>query len=100
MINFSELRVVRALFIVFCGLWKFISYYKHLLNSLLRLEFIILGVFWLLRIQVTIMGREVYFSLFFLTLRACEGALGLSLLVIIVRSHGNDRFRRFNLLEC
>lgn len=59
-----------------------------------------LGVFWLLRIQVTNVGREVYFSLFFLTLAACEGALGLSLLIHVVRRHGNDRFIRFNLLEC
>lgn len=37
--------VVMAVFIIFCGLWRFISYNKHLLNSLLRLEFIMLGVF-------------------------------------------------------
>nr|YP_009509587.1 NADH dehydrogenase subunit 4L [Pilumnus vespertilio]AUN45004.1 NADH dehydrogenase subunit 4L [Pilumnus vespertilio] len=100
MMNFSELSVISAFVMVFCGLWKFIGYYKHLLNSLLSLEFMMLGVFWLLSMQVTVMGGEVYFSLFFLTLSACEGALGLSLLVMIVRSHGNDRFSSFNLLEC
>ena len=98
--NFRVVGVFGSLFIVLCGLWRFISYHKHLLNSLLRLEFIILGVFWLLRIQITGVGREVYFSLFFLTLAACEGALGLSLLVHVVRRHGRDRFIRLNLLEC
>lgn len=100
MINFRFLRVFGAVFIIFCGLWRFISYNKHLLNSLLRLEFIMLGVFWLLRLQLSIVGREIYISLFFLTLAVCEGALGLSLLVLIVRRHGNDYFKRFNLLEC
>ena len=100
MINFRVIRVFGPLFMVVCGLWRFIRYHKHLLNSLLRLEFIILGVFWLLRRQISNVGREIYFSLFFLTLAACEGALGLSLLVQVVRRHGSDRFRRLNLLEC
>ena len=60
----------------------------------------ILGVFWLLRTQITRVGREIYFSLFFLTLAACEGALGLSLLIHVVRRHGSDRFVRLSLLEC
>ena len=86
--------------IVFCGVWGFISYNKHMLNSLLRLEFIMLGVFWLIRIQLTLIGREIYFSLFFLTLAACGGALGLTILILVVRRHGNDTFSSFNLLEC
>nr|UEK25934.1 NADH dehydrogenase subunit 4L [Rhithropanopeus harrisii]UEK25947.1 NADH dehydrogenase subunit 4L [Rhithropanopeus harrisii] len=100
MMNFAVLSVFSSIFMVFCGLWSFISYHKHLLNSLLSLEFMMLGVFWLLSMQVTNVGSEVYFSLFFLTLAACEGALGLSLLIHVVRSHGNDRFMSFNLLEC
>ena len=45
-------------------------------------------------------GGDLYFRLFFLTLAACEGALGLALLVSIVRTHGNDNFRRFRVLKC
>ena len=85
---------------IFCGVWGFIAYNKHILNSLLRLEFMILGVFWLIRSQLALVAREVYFSLFFLTLAACEGALGLTMLILVVRRHGNDVFSRFNLLEC
>nr|YP_002327416.1 NADH dehydrogenase subunit 4L [Eriocheir japonica]ACJ44945.1 NADH dehydrogenase subunit 4L [Eriocheir japonica]UJM44178.1 NADH dehydrogenase subunit 4L [Eriocheir japonica] len=100
MMNFSFLSVFSAVFMIFCGLWSFISYNKHLLNSLLSLEFMMLGVFWLLSLQLSMVGSEIYISLFFLTLAVCEGALGLSLLVLIVRSHGNDYFKSFNLLEC
>lgn len=76
------------------------SYRKHLLNTLLRLEFIILGIFFFINNCISEIGREVYFVLFFLTLAACEGALGLSLLVSIVRRHGNDYFNRFRALGC
>ena len=46
------------------------------------------------------LGGDCFFLLFFLTLAACEGALGLALLVSIVRSHGNDNFSRFRVLQC
>jgi len=85
---------------VLCGLWVFSSKRKHLLNTLLRLEYIILRVFWLIVLTLSLIGQEIYFSLFFLTFAACEGALGLALLVSIVRRHGNDRFGSFNLLQC
>lgn len=100
MVNFSRAMIFVPMVIIFCGAWGFIAYSKHILNSLLRLEFIILGVFWLIRRQLALVAREVYFSLFFLTLAACEGALGLTILILVVRRHGNDIFSRFNLLEC
>nr|YP_009239930.1 NADH dehydrogenase subunit 4L [Leptodius sanguineus]AMN14564.1 NADH dehydrogenase subunit 4L [Leptodius sanguineus] len=100
MMSFSMMMVMGSLVMVFCGLWSFISNHKHLLNSLLSLEFMMLGVFWLLSAEMSGVGGEIYFSLFFLVLAVCEGALGLSLLVFVVRSHGNDRFMSFNLLEC
>nr|YP_009558810.1 NADH dehydrogenase subunit 4L [Metaplax longipes]QBA83259.1 NADH dehydrogenase subunit 4L [Metaplax longipes]QDR25231.1 NADH dehydrogenase subunit 4L [Metaplax longipes] len=100
MMNFSLLMVFFSVIMIFCGLWSFISYNKHLLNSLLSLEFMMLGTFWLMSMEVSSVGAEIYVSLFFLTLVVCEGALGLSLLVMIVRSHGNDFFKSFNFLEC
>lgn len=83
-----------------CGVIAFISHRKHLLRALLRLEFIILGIFWLMRIHTNRVAKETYLTLFFLTLVVCEGALGLSLLVSIVRTHGNDCFNTFNSLQC
>nr|YP_011014489.1 NADH dehydrogenase subunit 4L [Scopimera longidactyla]WQA11155.1 NADH dehydrogenase subunit 4L [Scopimera longidactyla]BCD33132.1 NADH dehydrogenase subunit 4L [Scopimera globosa] len=100
MVNFSFLMTLCSLIMIFCGLSSFISYHKHLLNSLLSLEFMMLGIFWLLSLQMSTVGSEIYFGLFFLTLVVCEGALGLSLLVLIVRSHGNDYFKSFSVLLC
>nr|QGT77318.1 NADH dehydrogenase subunit 4L [Tenuipotamon yuxiense] len=100
MMAFNLMWLTSSFVMIICGLWSFISYHKHLLNSLLSLEFMMLGVFWLLVLQVGSVGVETYFVLFFLTLTACEGALGLSLLVFIVRSHGSDYFSVINMLEC
>lgn len=85
---------------IFAGLLAFVSGRKHLLNTLLRLEFVMVNLFWFIVILVSGVGGDLYFSLFFLTLAACEGALGLALLVSIVRTHGNDNFRSFRVLKC
>ena len=85
---------------IFGGLLAFVSDRKHLLNTLLRLEFIMVNLFWLISVLVSNVGGDLYFSLFFLTLAACEGALGLALLVSIVRTHGNDNFTSFRILKC
>nr|YP_009116495.1 NADH dehydrogenase subunit 4L [Cherax boesemani]AJD80523.1 NADH dehydrogenase subunit 4L [Cherax boesemani] len=88
------------LVMVFCGLWAFISNHKHLLNVLLSLEFIMLNVFGVMSVYMASIGLESVFVMFFLVMVACEGTLGLSLLVSIVRSHGNDYFSSFGILVC
>ena len=85
---------------LFCGALAFVRGRKHLLNTLLSLEYIILSIFWLLTVSIARLGGDCFFVLFFLALAACEGALGLGLLISIVRRHGNDNFSRFNVLQC
>jgi NADH:ubiquinone oxidoreductase subunit K len=55
-----------------------------------------LGIF--LMIFYFIGGGELFYSLIYITFAACEGALGLSILVIIRRTHGGDYFKSFNLM--
>lgn len=100
MANFSFWYIIPPLFGVVCGLLAFVRKRKHLLNSLLSLEFIVLNLFWLIVCVLQGWGCDLYFVLFFLTMAACEGALGLALLVSVVRRHGNDGFRGFNMLSC
>nr|YP_009922393.1 NADH dehydrogenase subunit 4L [Coenobita brevimanus]ASS30607.1 NADH dehydrogenase subunit 4L [Coenobita brevimanus]QNA48320.1 NADH dehydrogenase subunit 4L [Coenobita brevimanus]QUL61632.1 NADH dehydrogenase subunit 4L [Coenobita brevimanus] len=100
MLTLNNLFLFIAFTMIFSGLWAFASNRKHLLNTLLSLEFIMLGIFFLMSNCLSSIGNELFFSLFFLVLAACEGALGLALLVSIVRSHGNDYFSTFNSLEC
>nr|YP_009514141.1 NADH dehydrogenase subunit 4L [Palaemon capensis]AXY96099.1 NADH dehydrogenase subunit 4L [Palaemon capensis] len=89
-----------SLFSVSCGLVAFVAKRKHLLNMLLSLEFIMVSIFWLMIQLISSLGGDSYFLLFFLTLAACEGALGLALLVGVVRSHGSDIYTSLNILSC
>jgi NADH-ubiquinone oxidoreductase chain 4L len=41
---------------------------------------------------------DSFYSLIYLIFTACEGALGLSILVIIRRTHGGDYFKSFNVI--
>lgn len=88
------------IFIFFIGVFSFVFSYKHLLNILLRLEFIVLSLFIFLFIYLNFISYEQYFRIYFLVFSVCEGVLGLSILVSIIRSHGNDYFLSFSFLQC
>nr|QTF74368.1 NADH dehydrogenase subunit 4L [Sarcophila latifrons] len=80
------------------GVFTFVSNRKHLLSMLLSLEYIVLSLFLLLFIYLNLLNYEMFFSMMFLTFSVCEGALGLSILVSMIRTHGNDNFQSFNIL--
>nr|YP_010535107.1 NADH dehydrogenase subunit 4L [Aelia sibirica]UYA97074.1 NADH dehydrogenase subunit 4L [Aelia sibirica] len=86
------------LFNMLSGIIVFCSTRKHLLLSLLSLEFMVLWVFFLLFLMMINYGYELYFSLFFLVFTVCEGALGLSILVSLVRNQGNDYLSSMSVL--
>lgn len=94
------LKWVFVIYLFFIGLLAFVSRRKHSLSVLLRLEFIVLSLFFLLFLFLNLLNFEIYFSIIFLTFRVCEGALGVSILVSIIRTHGNDYFNSFSLLQC
>nr|YP_009001916.1 NADH dehydrogenase subunit 4L [Neochauliodes bowringi]AFB20498.1 NADH dehydrogenase subunit 4L [Neochauliodes bowringi] len=83
-----------------CGIWVFVSKRKHLLLMLLSLEFIVICLFSWLMWFLLVFNYEFYFSMVFLTFTVCEGALGLSILVSMIRTHGNDYFNSFSILKC
>ncbi len=87
-------------FLFFRGIFSFVFSSKHLLNMLLRLEYLVLVLFLLIFFYLSYFGLDIYFSLYFLTFSVCEGVLGLSILVSIIRRHGNDYFLRFSLFQC
>nr|YP_010511703.1 NADH dehydrogenase subunit 4L [Palaeoagraecia brunnea]UXL83027.1 NADH dehydrogenase subunit 4L [Palaeoagraecia brunnea] len=89
-----------AVIMIFSGVWGFCSNRKHLLVMLLALEFIVLGLFYILFLFFNFFEVELYFSMVFLTFSVCEGALGLSVLVSMIRTHGNDFFQTFSVLQC
>nr|AZL35850.1 NADH dehydrogenase subunit 4L [Ectemnonotum fruhstorferi] len=73
---------------------------KHLLSFLLSLEFVILSLFMIFFFYLINFNYELYLVLIYLTLSVCEGILGLSVLVSLIRSHGNDYLNSFSLILC
>nr|WRO44841.1 NADH dehydrogenase subunit 4L [Prothemus semimetallicus] len=71
---------------------------KHFLLMLMSLEFLVIYVYFGLFILMIYMNYEYYFIMVFLTMSVCEGTLGLSILVSLIRSYGNDYFQTFNVL--
>ena len=94
------LKLVIISYLFFIGVIRFVVVRKHLLSSLLSLEFIVLSLFFILVIFLNLIRYEIYFRIIFLTFRVCEGALGISVIVSIIRTHGNDYFNSFSILQC
>nr|YP_002213621.1 NADH dehydrogenase subunit 4L [Bilobella aurantiaca]ABS88972.1 NADH dehydrogenase subunit 4L [Bilobella aurantiaca] len=70
---------------------------KHLLMVLLSLEFMMLMLF-ALSVVVSVQFMGVYLFIILLIFGVCEGALGLTLLVVLVRKIGGDYLNIFGLL--
>nr|AXS65103.1 NADH dehydrogenase subunit 4L [Cerambycidae sp. 4 KM-2017] len=71
---------------------------KHLLIMLLALEFMVVGMFLGLSIYMNYLNFENFFCLIYLTMSVCEGVLGLSVLVLMIRTHGNDYIMSLSIL--
>nr|ALI31063.1 NADH dehydrogenase subunit 4L [Apocheima cinerarius] len=87
-----------VIFMFIIGNLVFVSKYKHLLIILLSLEFMVLSVFFFLLMYLLMLNYEMYILMVFLVFSVWEGALGLSILVPLIRTQGNDYFKSFNLL--
>lgn len=93
---FRRLDIVSRVFVV--GIFRAFSSFlldKHLLGLLMSLELILIMLFGLL-----LVSGEVYLRLIYLTMGVCEGAVGLSLLVVISRSHRGGFLARYRLRRC
>nr|YP_009048935.1 NADH dehydrogenase subunit 4L [Grapholita dimorpha]AID61646.1 NADH dehydrogenase subunit 4L [Grapholita dimorpha] len=93
---YNIMFVVIFMFVI--GNLIFVSKHKHLLIILLSLEFMVLSIFLFMLMILSFMNYNTYMLMVFLVFAVCEGALGLSILVSMIRTHGNDYFQSFNLL--
>lgn len=71
---------------------------KHLLIILLRLEFIMLNIFFIIYLYTVSIGNRIYFIVLFIVLTVCEGVLGISILMYIIRVFGNDYIRIYRII--
>uniref|UniRef100_UPI00315CC599 NADH dehydrogenase subunit 4L n=1 Tax=Parasipyloidea carinata TaxID=3126553 RepID=UPI00315CC599 len=91
---------IMPLIMFICGLLVFSFNYNHFLITLLSLEYIVLSLFWFVYMYMYYNMFDLFFMMLMLTFWVCEATLGLSLLVSMIRSYGNDCFFSFNLLQC
>ena len=62
----------------------------HVIIILILLEMFILRIFFLLNFYIILFNYSIFFIFIFITLSVAEARIGLSLLTMLVRSHGND----------
>nr|YP_002970770.1 NADH dehydrogenase subunit 4L [Valentia hoffmanni]ACJ69582.1 NADH dehydrogenase subunit 4L [Valentia hoffmanni] len=91
-LNFVLWLMFMSGFLVFC------SMRKHLLLTLLSLEFLVLCLYILFFVFLFLYELSMYFLLIFLTFSVCEGVMGLGILVSIIRSHGGDGVNSLSVL--
>nr|QIV24636.1 NADH dehydrogenase subunit 4L [Rhipidocerus australasiae] len=83
---------------IFCGLIVFSSKRKHLLLMLLSIEFMVLSLYLNLFVYLSSSSYDYFFSMIFITMSVCEGVLGISMIVSMIRTLGNDYILTFSFL--
>nr|YP_008757643.1 NADH dehydrogenase subunit 4L [Nesidiocoris tenuis]AFI54858.1 NADH dehydrogenase subunit 4L [Nesidiocoris tenuis] len=96
MINY-DLWFIYMLF--FSGFISFCLVRKHMLLSLLSLDYIGLSLFFLYMNFMINSWGDLYIILMFLVFLVCESVLGLSTLVGLIRCHGNDNVNSLSFLS-
>nr|UPL65477.1 NADH dehydrogenase subunit 4L [Cryptorhamphus sp.] len=91
--------MMMIIFMFLSGVFVFCSVRKHLLTTLFSLEFLVVTLFLMFFLFLLCFGFELYYSLIFLVFSVCEGALGLGVLVNMIRSHGNDLLLSLTILS-
>nr|YP_010580822.1 NADH dehydrogenase subunit 4L [Coralliophila richardi]UZT26955.1 NADH dehydrogenase subunit 4L [Coralliophila richardi] len=89
-----------AVFGAFSGLLTLSLQHKHLLGVLISLETITMSLFMLTLCVSNDVALSGHSSLILITLGACEASLGLSVLVSMIRSKGNDYVLSFSSQKC
>jgi len=84
-----NLYLILSIQIVFLRIFFRISWF-HLIILLIFLEMFILMIFLLINLFFIINKLSIFFVFLFITLSVAEARIGLSILTILVRSHGND----------
>nr|UFK32238.1 NADH dehydrogenase subunit 4L [Aguriahana digitata] len=77
-------------YMFFMGLICLILIRKHILLCLISLEFVVLSLLLVILLYCLTFDYIFYLYLIMMTFYVCEGVLGLSILVYMIRCHGND----------
>jgi len=92
-------ELLLGIFIYLTGFMVLLFQWKHLLNILLSFEVIILGIIFTFLLRWGLYRRDYRIIMVVVVFGVCEASLGLSLLVSLIRVHGNDYVRSLGLYK-
>nr|UDL72106.1 NADH dehydrogenase subunit 4L [Peltonotellus sp.] len=78
------------LMVFFSGFVSLIFVRSNFLNSLLMLEFLMISLFYFCYYYLSFFINDYFFMIMFLVLGVCDGVMGLSLIVNLVRKGSFD----------
>nr|ASR18187.1 NADH dehydrogenase subunit 4L [Orosius orientalis] len=71
------------------SIFSLIMVRKHIFLCLLNLEFAVVSLL-LVYMSLSMFSNNMYIMIMLMVFFVCEGVLGLSILVSLIRYHGND----------
>nr|YP_006234112.1 NADH dehydrogenase subunit 4L [Sepiella japonica]YP_008757869.1 NADH dehydrogenase subunit 4L [Sepiella inermis]YP_009193050.1 NADH dehydrogenase subunit 4L [Sepiella maindroni]AGS18376.1 NADH dehydrogenase subunit 4L [Sepiella inermis]ALP86443.1 NADH dehydrogenase subunit 4L [Sepiella maindroni]BAM11171.1 NADH dehydrogenase subunit 4L [Sepiella japonica] len=83
-------ELLLGVYIYLVGIMVLLLQWKHILNILLSFEILMLGVVFSFLLTWGLNGSEFNIMMIIIVFGVCEASLGLSMLVSLIRVHGND----------
>lgn len=92
-VDFTEVVIILMSLEILIYVFVYTSFWYHVIILLIVLEFIILKNFLVVVLIIYVLKLENVFLFFFRALAVSEASLGISLLTVLSRAHGNDYLR-------
>nr|YP_010184516.1 NADH dehydrogenase subunit 4L [Thysanoteuthis rhombus]QVH33948.1 NADH dehydrogenase subunit 4L [Thysanoteuthis rhombus] len=86
-------------FIYVSGFFVLLFQWKHILNILLSFEILMLGIIFSFLLTWGLFSNDYSLMMVIVVFGVCEASLGLSLLVSLIRAHGNDYVSSLSLYK-
>nr|YP_009180581.1 NADH dehydrogenase subunit 4L [Calameuta filiformis]ALM04137.1 NADH dehydrogenase subunit 4L [Calameuta filiformis] len=77
----------------------FIKFNKHILLILMSLEFFVVAMFYVWFMYFSVLDVNQFISLYYLIFSVNESVLGLTIMIVIMRSEGSDYISSFSLFK-
>nr|AJE61795.1 NADH dehydrogenase subunit 4L [Cephus pygmeus] len=88
-----------SLMLLFMTLMIFVKFNKHILLILMSLEFFVVMMFYVWFMYFSMMDVNQFMSLYYLIFSVNESVLGLTIMIIIMRSEGSDYLSSLSVLK-
>nr|YP_009328040.1 NADH dehydrogenase subunit 4L [Trachelus tabidus]APC92683.1 NADH dehydrogenase subunit 4L [Trachelus tabidus] len=88
-----------SLILLMMTLMIFMKFNKHILLILMSLEFFVIMMFYVWFSYFSLLDMNQFMSLYYLIFSVNESVLGLTIMIIVMRSEGNDYLSSLSVLK-